>query len=176
MRAPRLAFAVAVLLLALAARADAHGPCPTCLSPHRVAPGGQLQIDYPTFRAVLNPTREQLSLGPKPYCYGCQLKLWRDRVPGQPAIVLGTWRPRRDRATVRVPTTMQPGRYLVALFDGSEGGTHYTWTYIDVQTASGDDDNSPALVIVIAALAVAGALATFLLRRRSTARRRSRRR
>ena len=174
MRAPRLVLAIAaVLLLALAAHADAHGPCPSCLSPHRVAPGDRLRIDYPTFKAVLNPTRHQLSLGPKPYCYGCQLKLWRDRAPGQPAVTLGTWRPRRDHATVRVPD-VKPGRYLVALFDGSEGGTHYTWAYIEVSAdLSGDDQSSSTILI---ATLVAGAALVSLLVAALTARRRSRRR
>jgi len=110
-------------------------------------------IDYPTFKAVLNPNRKQLTPGPKPNCYGCGLRLWRDRKHGQPPIPLGRWRPRQRGASVRAPD-IPPGRYLVALFDGSEGGSHYTWSYLTIEANGENRGDLPLNLAALAAMAI----------------------
>src|SRR5689334_12426196 len=68
--------------------AAAHGPCPHCIEPATAHGHSKLRVDYPTFRAVWNPPRRVLTKGPKPDCYGCNLGLWRFRVPGSPSVVV----------------------------------------------------------------------------------------
>lgn len=162
--------ALAVGFVALVPIAEAHGPCPTCLRPHRASANEEVSLDYPTVKAVLNPTRRQLTPGPKPNCYGCRLELWRERVAGQPAITLGAWQERRSEATVRIPD-IPAGRYLVALFDGSEGGTHYTWTYIEVESGTEDAGRHAAVILSSATLILLmGGAGWLFLRRRRTRR------
>jgi hypothetical protein len=126
-----------------------------------------MAVDYRLFKVVFNPTRTQLTPGPKPNCYGCSLGLWRDRVEGVDAIALGTWRPPRSSAELRVPD-VPPGRYLVALFDGSESADHYTWDFIRVVGES-DEADGIGLVFAIAAgfllLTIAGVFGLRVTRR-----------
>jgi LPXTG-motif cell wall-anchored protein len=85
-------------------------------------------------------------------------------VGGVDAVGLGTWRPPRDSVELRVPD-VPPGRYLIALFDGSEGGTHYTWDHLTVLGGDADAGGlDPALAIAAGLLLLAGAGA-FALRR-----------
>jgi hypothetical protein len=152
----------AVAFLGNVLAANAHGPCPTCVEPARVSPGDTLTINYPTYKAILNPTRRQLTLGPKPNCYGCLLGLWKDRVRGVPSVSLGTWRP--PRPSLRLDTPAVPtGRYLIALFDGSEGGTHYTWDFVSIDRAGGDGGDSHILIESIVALIVVTLVLTAAL-------------
>ncbi|MEJ7785061.1 MAG: hypothetical protein WKF96_09680 [Solirubrobacteraceae bacterium] len=75
-----------------------------------------------------------------------------------------------------IPDATSPGRYLVALYDGEEGGAHYTWASYQVTAgaASGasprDDDanETPTLAIWIAAAAglIGGFAASVVLTRR----------
>lgn len=162
-----------IAFLAVAVPAAAHGPCPTCVEPAQVSVGDPIDLDYKTYKALLNPNRRQLTPGPKPYCYGCQLKLWRQRVAGVPPVELGVWRPRR--AELRLPAPdVPPGRYLIALFDGSESGTHYTWDFLRVTEPKGDDGDADAPFRLLAAVvAVLAATASLVLLWRRRARLRS---
>jgi hypothetical protein len=144
----------------------AHGPCDECVKPDAARPGQALVVRYRTFKAVVNPTRRQLTRGPKPYCYGCRLGLWRSRVKGVPAVGLGQWRPPRRTVQLEVPSVPQ-GRYLIALFDGSEGGTHYTWDFIRIvgARAGKDDDGVEAFGIAAGVVALTTAVSLALRRR-----------
>jgi hypothetical protein len=102
--------------------AVAHGPC-GCIKPAAATPGEQLASTYPTIRIIWNPVPADLLIGPD--------YLGRDHVDGQPRVVLQE-QPRPALASFQVPATA-PGRYLVLLYDGTEGGAHYSWDYITVR-------------------------------------------
>jgi hypothetical protein len=119
-----LAAASTSVLLRLVVPAAAHGPC-GCVSPAVTRPGEQLVSSVPTIKIVWNPIRDDLLIGP--------YYLARDHVTGQPRVVLQD-QPQPASATFRVPLTA-PGRYLVLLYDGTEGGVHYSWDYIRVRSA-----------------------------------------
>ena len=72
-----------------------------------------------------------LTKGPKPNCYGCNLRLWRFHAKDSPSVVVYDGI-RQPGFVFRAPD-VKPGRYLVALFDGSEGGTHYTWDFVTLE-------------------------------------------
>lgn len=119
----------AALLLAPAA-AGAHGPC-GCLAPASGPPGTAVAAGYPVYKVVFNPDRADLGIGPA--------ALWGRHRPGAPATVLRReWRYGRRYAEGRftVPPAA-PGRYLVALYDGGEGGAHYSWETFTVTAAPG---------------------------------------
>jgi hypothetical protein len=118
-----LAGCCASALLIAAVPAAAHGPC-GCTTPTAAMPGERLVSGYPTIRVVWNPVAADLLIGPD--------DLARDHVAGQPRVVLQE-RPRPGPASFRVPVTA-PGRYLVLLYDGTEGGVHYSWDYITVRS------------------------------------------
>lgn len=139
-RRPRsLASPLLIALIASAALAalqsvpaSAHGPCQGCTSPQRAEVGETIRVDYPTYLAIWNPERPVLTKGPKPNCYGCQLGLWKDHVEGVGATVIFEHRPRVPEFSFKVPD-VPPGRYLVALFDGSESAGHYSWNFVTVE-------------------------------------------
>ena len=116
------------LVLATAAPADAHGPCdPDCLSRFAGPPGKRIELRVKSIRVVLNPRRSQLPYGPK--------ELWRTRRAGVPPRRLHRSRAPR-RGHFRVPDVPR-GRYPLVIWDGSEGGAHYTWTWFVVKRPSG---------------------------------------
>jgi hypothetical protein len=149
----------------LTSPARAHGPCPECLVPEVASPGDRIDADYPTYRVIWNPTRVMLTPGPKPFCYGCQLRLWRHHVPNAPSSVVYTRRPRVSQYSFKVPQ-VAPGKYLVALFDGSEGGTHYTWDFVTVTPSDSTSNGLPDPLIPVLAVAAITALASALWFRR----------
>ena len=104
--------------------ADAHGPC-GCIKPTAATPGERLVSSTPTIKIVWNPVRDDLFIGPD--------FLVRAHVAGQPRVVLQE-QSQPGLATFTVPATA-PGRYLVLLYDGTEGGVHYSWDYITVRSA-----------------------------------------
>lgn len=118
------------LALAIAPTTQAHGPC-DCLAPARAAPGARVAIDYPVFKVVFNPDRADLGIGPE--------SLWARHRPGAPITVLRReWRDGRPPARpggFTVPD-VAPGRYVVALYDGDEGGAHYSWETLTVTRAA----------------------------------------
>ena len=153
-----------------------HGPC-GCITPTAATPGEQLVSTYPTIKIVWNPVPADFLIGPD--------DLTRAHVSGQPRLVLQE-QPRPSPATFRVPATA-PGRYLVLLYDGTEGGGHYSWDYITVRsgprppsstrpTAAATEParragglNGPVLVGLAAALvALLGASVLVLARRHRT--------
>lgn len=120
--------------IGMTATAAAHGPC-NCLSPNSGPPGTEVSVGSPSFKIVFSPDRAETVYGPK--------SLWRTRPPGPPPRVVfrTTYRyePRPDpnapSPTFDVPE-VPPGRYGVVIFDGSEGGQHYTWDFFRVTDAS----------------------------------------
>jgi hypothetical protein len=131
--------------------AAAHGPCPRCIEPSTARADSKLRVDYPTFRAVWNPTRRVLTMGPRPNCYGCNLRLWRFHVEDSPSSIVYDGI-RQPGFVFRAPD-IEPGRYLVALFDGSEGGTHYTWDFVTLEAGLPEkaaDDGLPGWAIGVA--------------------------
>jgi hypothetical protein len=102
--------------------AVAHGPC-GCIRPATATPGERLASTYPTIKIVWNPVPADLLIGPD--------YLGRDHVDGQPRVVLQE-QPQPASASFQVPATA-PGLYLVLLYDGTEGGAHYSWDYITVR-------------------------------------------
>jgi hypothetical protein len=153
----------------------AHGPC-GCITPTAATPGEQLVSTYPTIKIVWNPVPADFLIGPD--------DLTRAHVSGQPRLVLQE-QPRPSPATFRVPTTA-PGRYLVLLYDGTEGGGHYSWDYITVRSGPRPPSstrpaaaateparragglNSPVLVGLAALVALLGASVLVLARRHRT--------
>jgi hypothetical protein len=105
--------------------ASAHGPC-GCL-PRTAYPGDAVVTNNVfVFRAVWNPTRADIYYG--------QPALIAAHVDGAPRIVLlnRDRKDARERARLLVPE-VPTGRYLVLLYDGSEGGAHYTWDSMTVR-------------------------------------------
>jgi hypothetical protein len=74
-------------------------------------------------RVVWNPSKLDLPLGPP--------ALWSRHRDGPTRELFRSDEPTRDVA-VRIPDA-RPGVYLVATFDGSEGGSHYTWDFVRVR-------------------------------------------
>jgi len=115
---------MAMVVLGLSgATAGAHGPC-RCL-PRTVHPGDTVVVGN-VFRAVWNPTRADIYYG--------QPALVAAHVEGTPRLVVLS-RDRKDarkRARFLVPD-VPADRYLVLLYDGSEGGAHYTWDSMTVR-------------------------------------------
>ena len=81
------------------------------------------------------------------------------------------------RAVFRIPEDLRPGLYLMLIYDGSEGGQHYTWDYFHVlgrqQALSslereGDGSDVVAIVaaLVGAGVGALGLLAAWFYRRR----------
>jgi hypothetical protein len=137
----------------------AHGPC-ACLKPSSGPPRTKVQAAYPSYKVIFNPDRADLTIGPRP--------LWA-RHHGPPPVVVHrrTWRytgrPLNTAATFRVPR-VPAGRYLVALYDGGEGGQHYSWETFTVTNSRGPrstlnahSSSSSAGLSIAAGLAAAAA-------------------
>lgn len=122
--------AVAVLVVAAVVppRAFGHGPC-ACLTPPAGPPGTRVHAAYPLYKAIFNPDRADLAIGPE--------SLWSLH-RGGPTITVyrATWRYSRrplNKGGSFVVPRIAPGRYLVALYDGGEGGAHYSWETFTVR-------------------------------------------
>jgi hypothetical protein len=166
--------------LALAPAAAAHGPC-RCLTPSSGPPGTRVSAEYPLYKVVFNPDRADLGIGPE--------GLWDRHRPGVPVTVLRrTWHYaalQYGNGTFTIPRRARPGRYLIALYDGGEGGSHYSWASFRVTGGEavaaarsapahvGERGISPAGVVGVAGVALA---AGFGLGRRSGPSRSARRR
>lgn len=171
------------IVLLLAAVASAHGPC-DCLEPSRASPGDRVQVRGPTldgtvgylaYRILFNPRQSDLGIAPP--------RLGQDHRPDAPTITLldrPRTRPTRTASfqTPRVP----PGRYLVVIWDGEEGGAHNTWEHLVVRSSANEqakpaqqevgsegDNEGISLVAWLAAGAVlTAAVSAALLRRGSS--------
>lgn len=152
---------LAILATALASAAPAaaaHGPC-GCLSPPGGLPGTRVRVpsSYGAVEVLWNPDPRRLG---NPALRGSRWsRLFR---PDRDTMSLA----RRDRPGAiafdvpRVP----PGRYLVVIFDLSEGGprNHYTWETFAVGPAPALPATGGGAAVVPWALAVAGAGAHVL--------------
>jgi hypothetical protein len=134
-----LAAACASALLMTAVPAAAHGPC-GCIRPAAARPGEQLVSTVPTIKLIWNPVPSDLLIGPD--------YLGRDHVDGQPRVVLQE-QPQPAVASFQVPATA-PGRYLVLMYDGTEGGVHYSWDYITVRPGSSSASSTGPTVVTTA--------------------------
>ncbi len=139
-RAATCVITLVVVALGLGPRgALAHGPC-GCLTPASGPPGTTVTTRG-AYKVVLNPDRTDLGIGPE--------SLWQDHQPGvTPTMVYRkSYRysdlPLTRRVRFRVPA-VPPGRYLVSIYDGGEGGAHYTWEYFAVTERSSTDATANA--------------------------------
>ena len=178
MRLVTLLSVIAAGALSLGDAAVAHGPC-GCLKPSSGPPGTVVPFEGSAFKIVFNPDRPELPIGPR--------ELWRAHDEAVAPIVVFrrsyrySPRPQRVRASWKVPD-VPPGRYLVTIYDGSEGGAHYTWDFFAVRDEdsragadrpAADDDGIDTLVVAaVAGLALGfgtaiGRLAAQRRRRRA---------
>jgi hypothetical protein len=167
-----LVVSAASLLSPGAAAAGAHGPC-NCTSP-AVAEAGDKVRTGEAYKVIWNPAPSDFT-GPTPE--GLESG-YRPEAPTEVVVD----RPRDKPAkhpSFRVPSATPPEIYLVLMFDGSEGGTHSTWDYVQIRgrpeatsTASGDsssDDGGAGQGALAAAFGVgvcASLVSLVLLRRR----------
>jgi hypothetical protein len=155
------------MALVAAPSAGAHGPC-HCTSPEVVRPGSKTRTGT-AYKIIFNPapsdfrnqtTPDELASG------------YRADAPRAVVLDLPRSQPMR-RATFRVPKRTPPGIYFVLIFDGSEGGAHTTWDYLQVpgEPAQGATTGAPpesaaapeaSSAPVLVALAL-GALAAIIL-------------
>jgi len=153
-----LASSIALALAPPPAPAIAQEPCPRCIEPSTARADSKLRVDHPTTRAVWNPPPRLLSEGDG-----------RFHVTDSPSVVVydGITQP---GFVCRAPE-VEPGRYLVALFGGSEGDGRYTWDFVQLEAGLPDeaaDDGLPgwAVAIAIAAGLLIAAAAALMLRSR----------
>jgi hypothetical protein len=126
-RAACLLIGASALVLLPAKSAGAHGPC-NCTSPVVVKPGSQVRTGK-AYKIIWNPRPSDFrgQTTPEDLASGY-------RADAPTVVVL-----RRDRrkplkrARFRVPRQTPPGIYFVLIFDGSEGGAHTTWDYVQVR-------------------------------------------
>jgi hypothetical protein len=157
---------VVVAALAVAAVAPgpalAHGPC-RCLAPREGLPGTKVHARYPLYKVIFNPDRTDLAIGPK--------SLWSLHHGGAPITVYRTtWRYSErplNRGRSFVIPRAAPGRYLIALYDGGEGGQHYSWETFTVRKARPGTTTAPVKRTsssggVATGIFVAGILAALL--------------
>jgi hypothetical protein len=159
-----------VLCLFPGAAAAAHGPC-NCTSPAVAEAGDEVRTGQ-AYKVIWNPAPSDFT-GPTPE--GLESG-YRPEAPTEVVVDRPRDRPAK-RPRFRVPSATPPGIYLVLMFDGSEGGTHSTWDYVQVRgrpepasTASGDSSDDGANQAALAAAFGVGVCASLvslvLLRRR----------
>jgi hypothetical protein len=137
--------AIALALAGSGPQALAHGPC-GCTGPAflgerapevEAAPGDRLVIMQPAIEIVWNPAARDLRIDPTP-------EIAHDHVAGVETVTLAR-NPKPTREVVPVPD-VPGGRYLVAIYDGSEGGNHYTWDHVRVAGRRADSSTPPEAV------------------------------
>lgn len=154
----RLHVCVTIALVAMVASpgAEAHGPC-ECTFPQVVEPGQKVRTGT-AYMVIWNPAprdfRKQTT--PRDLASG-----YRSDAPTVTVLRRAPNKPLR-RASFTVPHRTPPGLYFVLVFDGSEGGAHTTWDYLQVRgrpaTRDGDGDaNGDGAPIALVAAAAAGA-------------------
>ncbi len=142
----------------------AHGPC-DCLFPVvgqpgasvTVASGGRVlkrRLNWPAYKVIFNPRPSAFGTSGSDSGYA---SAYQAEAPTTKVFSRSYKHPVRG-ARFRVPRSARSGLYLVMIFDGSEGGQHYTWDYFHVlgpspQSSSepgpireGDSDIVPALL------------------------------
>jgi hypothetical protein len=128
----RSLFAVLIVLFAVlvgTATAWAHGPC-YCLSRNSVHPGQRVTVatNYRVTKAVWNPDPNKLANPALALLYDGKFYHRGEKT----LILLRRPHPRRG-AEIVLPTKLRSGSYVLALFDGTESGTHYTWQVVRVR-------------------------------------------
>lgn len=171
--ATALLYAMVVTVAALPTAAEAHGPC-RCTWPAVAAPGSTVTTAS-GYKAIWNPSPADFAEQTTPV----ELASGHRADAPTHTVRQGSQRRPRRRMLVRVPRSSAPGIYLVLVFDGSEGGHHTTWDYVQVPgkpsatvastngTAARETGRpwSPAAAILLLALgAFGGALVARALR------------
>lgn len=147
-----LSVILAVLAASVVLRAEvtlAHGPC-NCLYPIVGQPGTEVIVASAgrVLRPRTNLPAYKVIFNPPPSAYGTAGSYSGYASAYQPEARTTTVFSRSDKRPVRgarfsIPRAARPGLYLVMIFDGSEGGQHYTWDYFHVL---GDASASPSTV------------------------------
>jgi hypothetical protein len=152
--------------------AVAHGPC-QCTFPTLGRPGALVHVNGPAYKVILNPRVSDFTIEP-----GGLASAYRRDAPTVTVVSRASPAAAR-KASFRVPSAMPGGVYLLLIFDGSEGGQHYTWDYFQVAgapaaaaTSEQSDNSSPAwgVLVALGALFAAGLFGLYLMlasRRRS---------
>ena len=122
---PRLIVLTIALLALPAQAAQGHGPC-QCSFPEVGEAGTKVKTRSAAYKVIINPRAEDFLIGPS----GIE-SAYRPEAPRKVLLSRPKTRPLRG-PSVRVPAAMPPGLYLILIFDGSEGGVHYTWDYFHV--------------------------------------------
>lgn len=135
---PRHMFIAALAMLFIAATATsslAHGPCGDhCLSALSGAPGETVDILQPEAVLVIwNPPHNIMALGIPGQDKKCDNRCASQKpiyhLDQQTIIMHRSETP--SLVKFDVPDA-EPGRYVIAIYDGSESGLHYTWTIFEV--------------------------------------------
>lgn len=145
-RATRLVLLLAFVLVTLVPdHAIAHGPCgsvsSSCLEPNEGPPGTEVTTGgsggFEGILAVWNPRPNILALGVPGSSKECDIKCAEAKSIyhfDQPMVVVAE---ADDRSQLQfVVPDVPPGKYIVVMYDGSEGGRHYTWNTFKVTAAS----------------------------------------
>lgn len=159
----------------------AHGPCgavgSSCLEPNKGPPGTVVTTgDLQGVLALWNPRPNVLALGAPGTSKACDIECARAKPIyhlDQPIVVLDQ-AARRSRLSFVVPDA-SVGRYVVVVYDESEGGRHYTWNIFRVTLESnrlepvGDSEPTEANLrwLFAVGLVVLGAGAGWVLGNRS---------
>ena len=122
--------------------AAAHGPCgaqgSSCLEPKEGPPRTEVTTEgFEGILAVWNPRPNILALGIPGSSKDCDIKCAAAKsiyhVDQLTAVVAET----DDRSELQfVVPDVPPGEYLIVMYDGSEGGRHYTWDTFRVTGAA----------------------------------------
>jgi hypothetical protein len=153
----RAVLASALAAGTFAAWASAHGPCGTCLSPMSGPPGTEVTTEHTTAYWIIWNGRgdpQDRVLGPlyRRDAKTTDLVRCGNAPPGSSPVLLC---PVRRSLKFTVPN-VPPGRYPVVIYDGSEGGGHYTF---DVFRVTRDDESGFHLRVAL----VAGGATLLLL-------------
>lgn len=169
-----------VLIHAHTGVAYAHGPCgDMCLEPNSGPPGTAVTTEnLEGVLAVWNPRPNTLPLGVPGTSARCDPKCAR----AKPLFHLE--QPTRILAESVKPTQLHfaipespTGKYLIVVYDGSEGGFHYTWETFEVTegdqqqdseaTSEPENEQWPVYLVIGVAL-LGGSAAGWLLSRLRT--------
>jgi hypothetical protein len=124
----------------------AHGPC-DCLFPQVAEAGTEVRITggpaaeeagrsgWPVYRVIFNP---------QPALMGAAAYMGGAYNPAEPTLV---FKLAPQRKTTRngsfIAPRVSPGVYFVAIYDGSEGGSHFTWDYLHLFKPMPAQETSP---------------------------------
>jgi len=145
----------------------AHGPCGSCLSRWSGPPGTEVTVTNTTaYWIVWNgrglPQDGALRPRYRPRSPTIDLVRYELSPASTEGLDPGVVSVARRNVRFQVPE-VDEGTYPVVIYDGSEGGVHYTWDLFRV-TAAGEGTSSRwGVVLVAAALVCVGAL--YLARR-----------